>query len=215
MLKLNNEAIKKNREAVNVYMQKANAVGLSDAYKTAVQKGQIKVEDISDENLRKKIEEYQSYYEKRLELDRKYDELVVKDLEYALTRMENIMDDYDKSISKQDSYISMLSAKNDYDEALGKKPNVSNYNGMLATYNETISSLTEEYKLVQEEFNRLVKAGTIKAGTDEYNEWTEKLNGMQEALSNARTEAAKLAEEWRSIRWNNWNDNQNILQHFK
>ena len=212
MLKLNNEAIKKNREAVNVYMQKANAVGLSDAYKTAVQKGQIKVEDISDENLRKKIEEYQSYYEKRLELDRKYDELVVKNLEYALTRMENIMDDYDKSISKQDSYISMLSAKNDYDEALGKKPNVSNYNGMLATYNETISSLTEEYKLVQEEFNRLVKAGTIKAGTDEYNEWTEKLNGMQEALYNARTEAAKLAEELRSIRWNNWNDNQNILE---
>lgn len=212
MLKLNNEAIKKNREAVNVYMQKANAVGLSDAYKTAVQKGQIKVEDISDENLRKKIEEYQSYYEKRLELDRTYDELVVKNLEYALTRMENIMDDYDKSISKQDSYISMLSAKNDYDEALGKKPNVNNYNGMLATYNETISSLTEEYKLVQEEFNRLVKAGTIKAGTDEYNEWTEKLNGMQEALYNARTEAAKLAEELRSIRWNNWNDNQNILE---
>ena len=212
MLKLNSEAMKKNREAVNVYTEKANAVGLSDSYKNAVKNGQIKVEDIADENLRKKIEEYKSYYDKRLELDRTYDELVVKNLEYALTRMENIMDDYDKSISKQDSYISMLSAKNDYDEALGKKPNVSNYNGILATYNETISSLTEEYKLVQEEFNRLVKAGTIKAGTDEYNEWIEKLNGMQEALYNARTEAAKLAEELRSIRWNNWNDNQNILE---
>lgn len=212
MLKLNSEAMKKNREAVNVYMKKANAVGLSDSYKNAVKNGQIKVEDIADENLRKKIEEYKSYYDKRLELDRKYDELVVKNLEYALTRMENIMDDFDKATSKQDSYISMLSAKNDYDEALGKKPDVNNYNGMLATYNETIGSLTEEYRLVQEEFNRLIKAGTIKAGTDEYNEWTEKLNGMQEALYNARMEAAKLAEELRDIRWNNWNENQSVLE---
>lgn len=47
-----------NQKAYQRYMQEANKVGLSDAYKKKVQNGELNIENIKDEKLREKVEKY-------------------------------------------------------------------------------------------------------------------------------------------------------------
>lgn len=205
MLSMNSDAQKTNRKAYDKYGEKMNASSLSAAYKDAIRKGKVDIETITDKDLKEKITEYQGWYEKQLQLNRKYDELVVNNLQYSLNKLENIVDDYDKIVDRQESYVSLLSAKNDYNEAVGAKPVAQNYKDMMAGYGETANTISREYSLVKAEFDKLIKSGMIKKGSDQYNEWTQKLNEMQQSIINARTEAAKLAETLREIRWDGWN----------
>lgn len=205
MLNMNSDAQKTNRKAYDKYGEKMNASSLSAAYKDAIRKGKVDIETITDKDLKEKITEYQGWYEKQLQLNRKYDELVVNNLQYSLNKLENIVDDYDKIVDRQESYVSLLSAKNDYNEAVGAKPVSQNYKDMMAGYGETANTISREYSLVKAEFDKLLKSGMIKKGSDQYNEWTQKLNEMQHSIINARTEAAKLAETLREIRWDGWN----------
>lgn len=205
MLGMNSDAQKTNRKAYEKYGEKMNASSLSAAYKDAIRKGKVDIETITDKDLKEKIEEYQGWYEKQLQLNRKYDELVVNNLQYSLNKLENIVDDYDKIVDRQESYVNLISAKNDYNEAIGAKPNAQNYKDMMAGYGETATSISREYSLVKAEFDKLMKKGLIKVGSDQYNEWTQKLSEMQQSIINARTEAAKLAETLREIRWDGWN----------
>lgn len=205
MLNMNSDAQKTNRKAYDKYGEKMNASSLSAAYKDAIRKGKVDIETITDKDLKEKITEYQGWYEKQLQLNRKYDELVVNNLQYSLNKLENIVDDYDKIVDRQESYVSLLSAKNDYNEAVGAKPVSQNYKDMMAGYGETANTISREYSLVKAEFDKLLKSGMIKKGSDQYNEWTQKLNEMQQSIINARTEAAKLAETLREIRWDGWN----------
>lgn len=56
-----NEEISIQQQAYERYMQQANSVGLSDAYKQLVQAGKIDIETITDEDLKEQIDDYQNW----------------------------------------------------------------------------------------------------------------------------------------------------------
>lgn len=56
-----NEEISIQQQAYERYMQQANSVGLSDAYKQLIQAGKIDIETITDEDLKEQIDDYQNW----------------------------------------------------------------------------------------------------------------------------------------------------------
>lgn len=50
------------RSAQNAYASKANAVQLSDSYKKKIRNGTLAIEDITDEDLKEKLELYEKWY---------------------------------------------------------------------------------------------------------------------------------------------------------
>lgn len=58
--KVQNE-ISTNQQAYNKYMAQANSVGLSSSYASQVRNGTLKIENIKDENLKTKIEDYKKW----------------------------------------------------------------------------------------------------------------------------------------------------------
>lgn len=54
-------------EAYSYYLQKANAVNLSDSYKKKVREGSISIQEITDEKVKEAISKYQEYYDKATE----------------------------------------------------------------------------------------------------------------------------------------------------
>lgn len=56
------EEIDLQERAYNRYMQEANSVGLSSSYAAKVRNGEINIEEITDEDLKEKIDEYQEWY---------------------------------------------------------------------------------------------------------------------------------------------------------
>ena len=49
------------QKAYDRYIQEANSVGLSEEYAAKVRNGEIDIEDITDEDLKEKIDEYQEW----------------------------------------------------------------------------------------------------------------------------------------------------------
>ncbi len=62
-----NTEISYQQQGANRYMQQANSVGLSQDWAAKVRNGKIDVEDITDENLKQKISDYQTWWNSRHE----------------------------------------------------------------------------------------------------------------------------------------------------
>ena len=56
-----NEEISIQQQAYDRYMQQANSVGLSEDYAQKVRDGLIDIEEITDEDLKDKIDDYQEW----------------------------------------------------------------------------------------------------------------------------------------------------------
>lgn len=94
-----NEEIGLQQKAYEEYMQKAESVGLSDDYKTLVRDGAINIENISNENLKTAISDYQKWYEKAQsvsdaisDLNEKIKDLHVSGYELKADRLEELLD---------------------------------------------------------------------------------------------------------------------------
>lgn len=56
------EEITANQRAADKYLAKANSVGLNETYASKVRNGTLDIETITDEDLKKKIDDYKTYY---------------------------------------------------------------------------------------------------------------------------------------------------------
>ena len=63
-VKATDREISQNERAYQAYMKKANSVGLSASYVNKIQNGSLSIEDITNESLSDKIDEYQDWYDK-------------------------------------------------------------------------------------------------------------------------------------------------------
>lgn len=72
------------------YLQEANNVSLSDAWKQDIRNGAIDITRINDEDLKEKISEYQEWYEKHLDVEDKILETQQELLDLAVQKLENI-----------------------------------------------------------------------------------------------------------------------------
>ena len=82
------EEITANQRAADKYLAKANSVGLNETYASKVRNGTLDIETITDEDLKKKIDDYKTYYkdyedslDKIRDLEDKLSDLAEKRLE--------------------------------------------------------------------------------------------------------------------------------------
>ena len=116
-----NEEIGLQQKAYEEYMQKAESIGLSDDYKTLVRDGAINIENISNENLKTAISDYQKWYEKAQsvsdaisDLNEKIKDLHVSGYELKADRLEELLDS--ESITEKQYLTEMESLYKEYYE---------------------------------------------------------------------------------------------------
>ena len=108
-----NEEIDFQQQAYERYMQKAESVGLSDEYKNLVQNGAINIEEITDEDLKEAIKNYEQWYKKAKETQDKINDLHVdaKDkhvasYELAVSELEKLRES--QALTEREYLDSML-----------------------------------------------------------------------------------------------------------
>ena len=89
------EEIDLQQQAYENYIQKADAVGLSDHYRALVENGASVMEDISDEALKNQISEYQKWYDKAQETQDKINSLYEKSKDIHVASYENCVQELD------------------------------------------------------------------------------------------------------------------------
>ena len=178
----------KNQEAgYKRYLKQANKVGLDSKLAEKVRNGKINIEDIKDEKVWKKVEDYRKYYEAALDCrDAVYklrvDEADLWNQRFDLyqTHYENQIDQYQHMYDMMDSYIEMA-------ENTGRITANKYRSRQIAEENKKVDKLTAEYN----------KLKTVMG-------YYEMLGTLNEINENIVSTKANIEELNKSIRETNW-----------
>lgn len=183
------------------YLQQANSVALSEDYKRKVRNGEINIEDITDEDLYNKIQEYQNWYDKAVELQDKIQELNISLSELAQKKFDNIVtqfEDMEKVFTDTNDVLDKLV---DYAETKGRIISKSYYEAMLQNENENNKLLVQQRDQMVSELNELVNTGKVT----EYSEAWYDLKQQIDEVNGSIVESNKSIQEfYNNMRQADW-----------
>lgn len=212
--KVQNE-ISTNQQAYNKYMAQANSVGLSSSYASQVRNGTLKIENIKDENLKTKIEDYKKWYENAIKCEDEIRKLKEQEQELAKRRLENIEDWYDAITDINKAMIDVTDSKQELNEALGTAINLDiNVNAVkdsIKAQTDTYNKLVQKLADYQKEFNSQVSSGTIKKNSDAWLEGQKKINEFTADVNEAAKELIEFKDKLQEIEYDTI---QNLIDGF-
>lgn len=183
------------------YLQQADSVALSEDYKRKVRNGEINIEDITDEDLYNKIQDYQNWYEKAVDLQDKIQELNISLSELAQKKFDNIVtqfEDMEKVFTDTNDILDKLV---DYAETKGRIISKSYYEAMLQNENENNKLLVQQRDQMVSELNELVNTGKVT----EYSEAWYDLKQQIDEVNGSIVESNKSIQEfYNNMRQADW-----------
>ncbi len=172
------------QSAYQVYMDKANSVGLSASWMNAVQNGSYSISDITDETLKDQIDDYKKYYEKALNIQKDIADLQKELVDLAMKKLENI-----------DNYYSN---RFDYNDDFGYANQISDLQAALAAYTA--------------ELNRQVSSGAVKQYSDEWYDAQKKIADYNQQLLDAQWQKFENTIDYLSRVTNNLEDLRSLKE---
>lgn len=183
------------------YLQQADSVALSEDYKRKVRNGEINIEDITDEDLYNRVQDYQNWYEKAVELQDKIQELNISLSELAQKKFDNIVtqfEDMEKVFTDTNDILDKLM---DYAETKGRIISKSYYEAMLKNENENNKLLVQQRDQMVAELNELVNTGKVT----EYSEAWYDLKQQIDEVNGSIVESNKSIQEfYNNMRQADW-----------
>lgn len=189
------------QKAYDSYMRKANSVGLSANYKSLVRSGSINFSTITDENLSKKIKEYQDWYEKALDCKDAIDELTESVSELYETAFENVEAEYDGYLSVIEHEKSILDEYVSQSEAKGYITSVKYYEAMIAAEKKNISQLQNERNALTSAMNNAVNSGAITKGSEAWYDMVNSIDKVTLSIEEANTALLEYKNNIRETKW--------------
>lgn len=192
------------RNSANNYMSRANSLGLSGDYIHKIWTGTMDIENITDENVRDKIEKYTEWYDKARDLNSEIADLNKSIRETKVQKLDNIKDDYD-------NLVSLSTSISDYNESVSdlseKLTGVGDANALLRSANAQVAirqALVNSEAQLNAQLNALVADGTIGMYTDTWNKWQEEINGVRKSIIEADEALNDLKKSIMEVRFNNF-----------
>lgn len=201
--KLQNERVH-NQKAAEMYLAKAESIGLSDAYKNQLKNGSFNIETITDEDLKKKISDYQSYYESYLDATDNVTKLEDKITELAEKRLEIIEKEYDAIVDINDSIKSVADSKISLNDALGvaidNPDNYASINKSIKAQEDTYNQLTKKLSDYQKEVDSQLSSGYLKKGSEAYQAAMKNIQDFTAKIYDASTSLLELRDKLDQIK---------------
>lgn len=154
------------QQAYERYVQQANSISLSDDYKTQVQNGTIDISTITDEDLKKNIDDYKQWYEKALDCKDAVEELTESVKELYQQAFDNVVEEFDNYISLIEHNKNIIDGYIEQDENAGYLVSTKYYDSLIALENQTLNQLTEERNRLIASLNEAVSSGNVKEYSD-------------------------------------------------
>lgn len=183
------------------YLQQADSVALSEDYKRKVRNGEINIEDITDEDLYNKIQDYQNWYEKAVELQDKIQELNISLSELAQKKFDNIVtqfEDMEKVFTDTNDILDKLV---DYAETKGRIISKSYYEAMLQNENENNKLLVQQRDQMISELNNMLNSSSVSQDSEALNDLKQKINEVNGSIVESNK---SIQEFYNNIRQADW-----------
>ena len=163
-----------------------------------VQEGEIDIASY-DEDTQKKINAYKEYFDKAVDCKMAVSDLVAQEKELATTKLDNISDHFQWRIDRYDATISKRATDIDLKRATGKRVTKDDYTDAMMATASKIVELQKSRDTLQAEFNSMVEKGYIAEGTEEWYEYTSRLEEADEAIVQTRIDLSELQDEVHNV----------------
>lgn len=196
-----NEELVTQQKAYETYMAMANSVGLSDEYKQLVQSGDLRIDSITDETLKKQIELYTQYYEAALDCSDAIQDLTDSLAELARQKFDNISAEFDSIMSTATSQMDLINAYIDLAEAKGHLVSTNYYETLKELEQQNKESLQNEYNALQQAMKEALASGAIKEGSQEHKEMEEAIADVKKEIIEADIALQEYENTIRELEW--------------
>lgn len=183
------------------YLQEANSVGLSYAYKKKVQNGEINIEEITDEDLKEKIDEYEEWYTKYLDCLEAAEELRETENELYAQRFENIQTEYDGVLSLMEAEKNLLEEYINQSEANAWLVSANYYTALADSEQERLAELKEEEAMLLATFNEIMNDSGIDETSEQWVEMCESINDVTLAIAESETALMEYQQTLQQLNW--------------
>ena len=192
-----------NQNAYNQYMAQANAVGLSETYASQIRNGSLNISNITDEDLKDKIDKYQEYFEAAQDCQGTILDLQREERDLALERLDYIEDWYDALVSLNDAYKDVNETQLEYLEKIGSSA-ISNqvksyYQDSYAKEYDSYGKALQQLSDYQEEFLELVRNGYINEGSEAWYDGQQKIQEFTKQVDESAIALVELEDKIREI----------------
>lgn len=196
------------QQAYDRYMEEANSVGLDEEYAELVRNGTIDIENIADEDLREKIQDYQTWYNKAVECAEAIEDLAEQEKELYKQRFDNVITQYDAIVGIYDNEKSLIEAYADYAEAQGYADNSKYLSELKDLEAARQDALIAERNDLQATLDQMVQDGTVEVGSEAYNEMVAEIQGLNIEIMNSKTAIEEYNNEIRQMSWDRFDELQ-------
>ena len=193
-----------NQQSANKYLQLAANVGLDPSYISKIQNGTLDVEKVTNEDLKKKIDEYKDYYSKYESAADNVAKLEDKITELAEKRLEIITDTYDAIVDINDKIKDVANSKISLNDALGvaidNPDNYANLNNSIKAQEDTYNQLTKKLSDYQKEMESQLSSGYLKKGSEAYQSAMKNIQDFTAKIYDASTSLLELRDKLDQIK---------------
>lgn len=193
-----------NQQSANKYLQLAANVGLDPSYISKIQNGTLDVEKVTNEDLKKKIDEYKDYYSKYESATDNVAKLEDKITELAEKRLEIITDTYDAIVDINDKIKDVADSKISLNDALGvaidNPDNYASLNNSIKAQEDTYNQLTKKLSDYQKEVDSQLSSGYLKKGSEAYQAAMKNIQDFTAKIYDASTSLLELRDKLDQIK---------------
>lgn len=183
------------------YLQQADSVALSEDYKRKVRNGEINIEDITDEDLYNRVQDYQNWYEKAVELQDKIQELNISLSELAQKKFDNIVtqfEDMEKVFTDTNDILDKLV---DYAETKGRIISKSYYEAMLNNENENNKLLVQQRDQMVAELNNMLNSSSVSQDSEALNDLKQQIDEVNSSIVESNKSIQEFYNNIRQVDW--------------
>ena len=193
-----------NQQSANKYLQLAANVGLDPSYISKIQNGTLDVEKVTNEDLKKKIDEYKDYYSKYESATDNVAKLEDKITELAEKRLEIIEKEYDAIVDINDKIKDVANSKISLNDALGvaidNPDNYASINKSIKAQEDTYNQLTKKLSDYQKEVDSQLSSGYLKKGSEAYQAAMKNIQDFTAKIYDASTSLLELRDKLDQIK---------------
>ena len=202
----NSELMSKTQQAIGTYQSHFDSIvqqsGINPLIVHQIQNGSM---DISkyDQDTQKIISEAQSWYDKLVDCNKQYDDLLNKQSELTKKALENIEDYIDMMTGIESSAVDYQEALRELATAKGESAYSDKMYGSLKesikNQQDVAGKLQSQVRLYQDEINKLMENGSMAKWSTEWYEAQAALNGFKEEAAEAETTLIELQDQLREL----------------
>ena len=189
------------QQAYDRYIQQANSVGLSEDWASKVRDGRIDIETITDSDLKDKISDYKTWYEKALDCRDAIADLREQESKLYEQKFNNLKDEYDDILDQFDHTQKMLEGYIDLTEAQGYISSSKYYDALIENENEKLNNLTSKRDDLINSLNEALASGKIDKYSESWYDMQQEINSVDEAILDCNKNTVEWGNNIRQIGW--------------